>query len=66
MIVYRVSKGCCGCGTCVFECPEEAITMTVKGGAEIDEEACIGCGACYENCASEAIERIEKEEASKE
>lgn len=62
MTKYRVSKGCCACGTCVYECPVQAITMKVIGGAEIDEEACTGCGACYDNCASEAIERIEDKE----
>ena len=58
-IIYRVSRGCCACGTCMYECPVEAITMTVAGGAEIDQDACTGCGACYDNCASEAIERVE-------
>jgi ferredoxin len=66
MTVYRISKGCCGCGTCVYECPVGAITMKVEGGAEIDEEACTGCGACYDNCASEAIERIENDNEDKE
>jgi ferredoxin len=60
--IYRVTKGCCGCGTCVFECPAEAISLTVKDGATIDRERCTACGACYENCASEAIERIEAKE----
>jgi len=59
---YRVTKGCCGCGTCVYECPSDAITLTVEGGAAIDPALCTGCGACYENCASEAIERVENTE----
>ena len=58
-VVYRVSKGCCGCGTCVYECPEDAISMRVEGGAVIDESKCTGCGRCADNCASEAIERVE-------
>jgi ferredoxin len=66
MTKYRVSKGCCGCGTCVYECPVHAIRMTVSGGAQIDENACTGCGACYDNCASEAIERIEARDKRQE
>ena len=58
-VKYRVSKGCTFCGTCVYECPVQAIRMDRKRGAVIDEEKCTGCGTCYENCASEAIERIE-------
>lgn len=65
-VTYRVSKGCCACGTCVYECPVQAITMKVTGGAQIDEDACTGCGACYDNCASEAIERIEHNEREQE
>lgn len=54
-MVYEVSRGCTGCGTCVAECPVQAVTMTVAGGARIDAGRCIGCGVCQENCASEAI-----------
>lgn len=60
-IVYRVTRGCTFCNTCIFECPVQAITMTTEG-ARIDELRCTGCGLCYENCASEAIERIETED----
>jgi len=62
--VYRISKGCCACGTCICECLANAITMDVTTGAHIDEEACVGCGACYENCPSEAIEKIEDPEGT--
>jgi ferredoxin len=59
---YRVSKGCTYCGTCIYECPVDAIELT-DAGAVIDEGTCIGCGACYDNCASEAIEAYEIEQA---
>ncbi len=57
-IIYRVSRGCTFCNTCIFECPVGAIAMTNQG-AEIDETRCTGCGVCYDNCASQAIERVE-------
>ena len=47
---------CTGCGTCVEECPSEAITIDEEQGcAVIDEEECVDCGACEEVCPSEAI-----------
>lgn len=55
---YEVTRGCTFCGTCLFECPVEAVTLE-KTGAEIDQEKCMGCGNCYENCASEAIEEVQ-------
>lgn len=61
---YIIEGGCTFCGTCVFECPEEAITMD-DNGASIDQKKCISCGSCYENCASEAVSIIEKKTGGK-
>ena len=55
---FMVNKGCTFCGTCVFECPENAIVLDAEG-AHIDQEKCNGCGTCYDNCASEAISNVE-------
>ncbi len=63
--IYTVDRGCTFCGTCIFECPAQAITLE-KNGAVIDPGKCTGCGRCYENCASEAISVYEKEENKKE
>ncbi len=52
-----VSRGCTYCGTCVFECPQEAVFIDADG-AHIDQEKCTACGICYQNCASEAIHYI--------
>jgi ferredoxin len=53
----KVNKELCtGCGTCVDECPSDAITIDEeKGCAVVDEEECVDCGACEEVCPSEAI-----------
>jgi uncharacterized protein len=56
---YEITQGCTLCGTCVYECPQEAITLS-KDGAKIDQEKCVRCGICYDNCASEAIAKVEE------
>ncbi len=45
---------CTGCGSCVEECPSEAIKM-VNEKAVIDSEACIDCGVCVDACTTESI-----------
>ncbi|MDD3042020.1 MAG: 4Fe-4S binding protein [Methanosarcinaceae archaeon] len=48
---------CTGCGSCVDECPVEAITLDEdEGFAVIDADECVDCGACIDTCPSEAIE----------
>lgn len=46
---------CVSCGTCVEECPEEAITMGDDEMPVIDKEKCTECSTCVEACPSEAI-----------
>ena len=50
---------CVSCGTCVEECPEEAITLGEDEIAVVNVEKCTECGTCVEACPSEAI-TIEK------
>lgn len=45
---------CIACGTCIENCPAEAITID-EGGAKIDHEKCIGCGTCIAICPEEAV-----------
>jgi len=56
---------CTGCGTCVEECPVDAIALTDDDVALIDEEHCIRCGTCHDVCPAEAVrhdsERIPQE-----
>ncbi|KZX17264.1 ferredoxin [Methanobrevibacter cuticularis] len=62
-------KDCVGCGTCVPECPVDAITLAETGGViEIDEDTCIKCGVCSQTCPWDAvfISEIKPEKRSKE
>jgi ferredoxin len=45
---------CTGCGTCVDECPSEAIALK-DDVAVVDDEACSDCGLCVDVCPEEAI-----------
>jgi ferredoxin len=52
---YSVDQGLCtGCGSCVQQCPAEAI-HTDGSVATIDECLCILCGACQVNCPQNAV-----------
>jgi NAD-dependent dihydropyrimidine dehydrogenase PreA subunit len=52
---------CTGCGTCVEECPVEAIIIDDNEGcAVVDEEECVDCRACEDACPIEAI-KVEEE-----
>ena len=46
---------CVSCGTCVEECPEEAITFDDDEIAVVDVEKCTECKTCIEACPTEAI-----------
>jgi len=50
---YRISADCTACGTCISECPVDAI----KEGDiyKIDEDKCTDCAACADVCPVEAI-----------
>ncbi len=51
---HVISDECVACGSCVPECPVDAIA---EGDPiyVIDAEKCTDCGACTEVCPSEAI-----------
>jgi len=48
------NEKCTGCGTCVDECPSEAISMKDEK-AVVDADTCVDCGVCVDTCPSEAI-----------
>ncbi len=53
---YIIEEKCPGCGVCVKECPQEAITfMGKKKPVVMDESKCIKCGICYDVCKMGAV-----------
>ena len=53
-MAYIISDDCIKCGTCIDECPNEAIS---EGDTKyvINPDACVDCGTCADACPSEAI-----------
>jgi ferredoxin len=52
-MAYKISEECIACGTCIDECPVNAIS---EGDIYvIDPELCTDCGSCAEVCPTEAI-----------
>ncbi|GAB6124699.1 DUF362 domain-containing protein [Humidesulfovibrio idahonensis] len=45
---------CTACGTCVAQCPAQALSIT-DGLAVVDKALCIGCFCCQEMCPEKAI-----------
>lgn len=52
-MAYVITEDCIACGTCIDECPVEAIS---EGDIyKIDAEICTDCGTCADACPTEAI-----------
>ncbi|MDR3562851.1 MAG: Fe-S cluster domain-containing protein [Negativicutes bacterium] len=47
--------GCLGLGTCVKNCPFDAMTMSPAGLPVIDPDKCTGCGKCETVCPKKVI-----------
>ena len=75
---YRVAGGCVLCLSCIYQCPQRAISIIEDVSCVIDQEKCIGCGRCGDRasleaaakCLTEALavcgRRISAEDALKE
>ena len=46
--------GCIGCGICVKQCEQGAVTLE-NNLATVDPEKCVACGKCVEKCPTKAI-----------
>jgi ferredoxin len=53
-MIYEITDDCTSCGTCVDECPVQAISEG-DGKYVISKDTCTGCGACVEVCPVSAI-----------
>ena len=53
IMAYVISDDCIACGTCIDECPSEAISEGDK--YSINPDLCVDCGTCAGVCPSEAI-----------
>lgn len=53
-MAYKIDETMCtACGTCIDECPVEAISA--GDVYSIDPEVCSDCGTCADVCPVEAI-----------
>ena len=50
--------GCLGFGTCVKNCPFDAMTMSEDGLPIIDNDKCTGCGKCKSVCPKQVMELV--------
>ena len=53
-MAYIITDACVNCGTCVDNCPVEAIAEG-DGKYEINADICVNCGSCADQCPTEAI-----------
>jgi len=53
-MAHKISDACVNCGSCVGDCPVEAISEK-DGTYVIDAATCTDCGACVGSCPTDAI-----------
>lgn len=55
-MAHVINEDCIACGTCIDECPVEAIS---EGDIyKIDADICTDCGTCADVCPVEAIHPV--------
>jgi ferredoxin len=59
LITYHINEeNCTGCGVCLTNCPQEAITGEKKKPHLIDQNKCEKCGVCIDSCKFDAVEVV--------
>jgi len=56
-MAYKITEKCAGCGNCMSECPQGAISSGTP--YVIDQDNCVDCGGCAVDCPSDAIIRTD-------
>jgi NADH-quinone oxidoreductase subunit F len=56
LVTYSINDNCNGCGICVKQCPENAISGTLKERHVIEAAKCIKCGNCRSVCRFDAVQ----------
>jgi NADH:ubiquinone oxidoreductase subunit F (NADH-binding)/(2Fe-2S) ferredoxin/NAD-dependent dihydropyrimidine dehydrogenase PreA subunit len=51
-------EACKGCGICLKNCPEDAITGERKAPHVINQEKCTLCGTCWDKCPFTAVLKV--------
>jgi len=58
LITFTINGNkCTGCGSCLKQCPQDAITGEKKKPHKINQDKCIKCGACFDVCKFDSIKR---------
>ena len=58
LINFRIDENRCkGCGMCLRNCPQGAITGQKKKPHTVDPDKCIKCGACLDSCKFGAVSK---------
>ena len=64
--IAQVDHYCVACGTCIKECPLNAIEITKGMKAEINSTKCVGCGKCSKICPASSITMLSREATHEE
>jgi NADH:ubiquinone oxidoreductase subunit F (NADH-binding)/(2Fe-2S) ferredoxin len=59
LFAYQIdAEACRGCGLCMRNCPQEAISGERKEPHEIDQDLCVRCGVCFDVCKFGAVVKV--------
>ena len=58
--LIKSPRNCIGCGHCLNNCPQEAISMDKENGITVDRTKCDACLLCAEECYARALRPVAK------